>query len=80
LRALQASGRREILSTWTFDLRVGRVASGLVSEPRKVSFLSVVGKRRIHHAPEKKVLSLYNFPKATEVVIEVTSSHLESWI
>jgi hypothetical protein len=27
LRALRASGRRAILSTWTFDLRVGRLAS-----------------------------------------------------
>jgi hypothetical protein len=37
------------------DLRVGRACVIiLVSEHRKVSLLSVAGKRRIHHAAKKK--------------------------
>jgi hypothetical protein len=54
LRALRASGRGKILCAWTSDLRVGRATSVLVSEHIKVSLISVVGKRKIHHAAKEK--------------------------
>jgi hypothetical protein len=38
----------------TCGLRRGCVASIVVSEHRKDSFLSVEGKRRVYHATEKK--------------------------